>query len=64
MLEYIKLILSKVSFSRELFEKELKKAIQMLVPNEVEQLRVWCYARFNHIYEEILNRTFQQGVVS
>lgn len=64
MLEYLKLILSKVSFSRELFEKELKKAIQMLVPNEIEQLKVWCYAKFSHLYEEILNRTFQQGVVS
>lgn len=59
MLEYIKLILGKVSFSKELFEKELRKAIQMLVPNEVEQLKVWCYAKFSSLYEEILNRNFQ-----
>ncbi len=58
MLEYIKLILSKVSFSKELFEKELRKAIQMLVPTEVEQLKSWCYAKFSHLYEEILNRNF------
>lgn len=63
MLEYIKLILSKVSFSKELFEKELRKAIQMLVPTEVEQLKEWCYAKFNHLYGEILNRNFQ-GMVS
>lgn len=59
MLEYIKVILGKVSFSKELFEKELRKAIKMLVPNEVEQLKDWCYARFSNLYEEILNRNFQ-----
>lgn len=60
MLEYIKLILGKVSFSKDLFEKELKKAIQMLVPGEVEQLKIWCYARFSHLYEETLNRCFPE----
>lgn len=59
MLEYIKVILGKVSFSKELFEKELRKAINMLVPSEVEQLKDWCYARFSNLYEEILNRNFQ-----
>lgn len=59
MLEYIKLILGKVSFSKELFEKELRKAINMLVPNEIDQLKDWCYARFSDLYEEILNRSFQ-----
>lgn len=59
MLEYIKVILGKVSFSKELFEKELRKAINMLVPGEVEQLKDWCYARFSNLYEEILNRNFQ-----
>lgn len=59
MLEYIKIILGKVSFSKELFEKELRKAIKMLVPKEVEQLKDWCYARFSHLYEDILNRNFQ-----
>lgn len=63
MLEYIKIILGKVSFSKELFEKELRKAINMLVPKEVEQLKDWCYARFSHLYEDILNRNFQ-GLIS
>ena len=59
MLEYIKIILGKVSFSKELFEKELRKAINMLMPNEVEKLKVWCYAKFSDLYEEVLNRSFQ-----
>jgi hypothetical protein len=60
MLEYIKIILGKVSFSRELFEKELRKAINMLVATEVEELKSWCYAKFSNLYEEILNRNFQE----
>jgi hypothetical protein len=61
MLEYVKLILSKVSFSKELFEKELKKALAQLIPREVEQLRAWCYARFSHLYAEVLDRNFAIG---
>jgi hypothetical protein len=58
MLEYFKTILSKVSFSRDLFERELRKAIASLVPKEVEQLRDWCYTKYRDLYEEVLNRCF------
>lgn len=58
MLEYIKLILQKVSFDGRLFEKELKKAIARLVPNEVEELKNWCYAQFSNTYYLILDKCF------
>lgn len=58
MLEYFKTILSKVSFDRWLFEKELKKAIKSLVPEEIKRLRDWCYDQFGQIYESILNKCF------
>lgn len=58
MLEYIKTILQKVSFDKALFEKELAKAIQMLIPDEVKQLKRWCYAQFGKIYRGVLNRCF------
>ncbi|GAB3640392.1 hypothetical protein [Spirosoma arcticum] len=58
MLEYIKTILQKVSFDKALFEKELAKAIKMLVPDEVKQLKRWCYAQFGTIYRAVLNRCF------
>lgn len=49
MLEYVKVILEKVSFDLNLFEKELKKSIsQYLLPNEVEKLREWCYQAYYH----------------
>ena len=40
-LEYTKDILMKVSFSYELFTKEIQKAIKQLLPYEVLELRIW-----------------------
>lgn len=47
MLEYCKTVLVKVSFDKKLFEKELKKALKSLVPEEIKQLREWCYLHFS-----------------
>ncbi len=63
MLEYFKTILSKVSFDKWLFEKELRKAIKALVPGEVEQLKNWCYEQFAHLYESVLNLCFKQASI-
>ncbi len=41
MLEYTKTVLQKVSFDTKLFCKELKKAISVLLPYEIEELKVW-----------------------
>lgn len=60
MLEYFKTILSKVSFDRNLFEKELRKAIKALVPDEVEKLRQWCYKKFHREYRLVLQSCFYQ----
>ena len=43
MLEYTQTILHKVSFDPILFNKELKKALKRLLPDEVEELREWLY---------------------
>jgi DNA replication protein DnaD len=39
--EYTKTVLKKVSFDAELFCKELEKAINRLLPFEIEELRIW-----------------------
>ncbi|GET45052.1 hypothetical protein [Capnocytophaga felis] len=44
MIEYTKMILSKVSFDPGLFRKELTKATDRLLPYEVEELKVWLDA--------------------
>ena len=58
MLNYFKTILSRVSFDARLFEKELRKAIKMLIAEELQELRSWCYANYGNQYRTILNRCF------
>ena len=41
MINYTKTILERVSFDPDLFCKELKKALQILLPYEIEQLTQW-----------------------
>ena len=41
MFEYTKTILKKVSFDTDLFCKELTKAIDRLLPYEIDELRIW-----------------------
>lgn len=58
MLEYFKTILQKVSFDVTLFEKELRKAISALVPDEITEFRDWCYEEFGHLHKSVLNHCF------
>lgn len=58
MLKYVKTVLTRVSFDARLFEKELRKAIKMLVADEINELREWCYMTFGQQHQAILNRCF------
>lgn len=58
MLEYAKVILPKVSFSRELFKKELNKCINWVEPNQVKDLYTWCYQKFQKMYPNVLAEAF------
>jgi hypothetical protein len=58
MLNYVKTVLTKVSFDARLFEKELRKAIKMLIGDEIQELKNWCYTRFGDQHKAILNRCF------
>ena len=58
MLNYVKTVLSRVSFDARLFEKELRKAIKLLIAEEVSDLRNWCYTNFGREHQAILNRCF------
>lgn len=59
MIEYVKTILKKVSFSRYLFERELRKGLRMILPEEVEEFKNWCYQMFGGAHTVTLNRYFQ-----
>lgn len=41
MFEYTKAVLEKVSFNKELFIKELEKAVNRLLPYEIKELYFW-----------------------
>lgn len=57
MLSYVKTILTKVSFDKGLFEKELSKAVQKLTSNDLADLRNWCYTHYNE-YTDVLEKFF------
>ncbi len=42
MLEYVKMILKKVSFDRKLLRKEYRKSLRWLSKNEAEELKSWA----------------------
>jgi len=59
MLEYAKVILPKISFSKDLFRKELKKCVNWVEePGELDELIKWCTAKFGKLYPEILDEVF------
>ena len=64
MFEYIKMILQKVSFDQLLFEKELTKALKILLPSEIKELKIWCYHQFGKIYRIVLKRCFNVAAQS
>ena len=41
MLEYTKMVLNKVSFDVSLFCREVQKAVQRLLPHELEELKLY-----------------------
>ncbi|MEY3399081.1 MAG: hypothetical protein RL220_1675 [Bacteroidota bacterium] len=60
MLDFCKEVLTKVSFDRALFRKELKKAIRWLkMEVELVQLKNWCLENFGSKYREIILSEFR-----
>lgn len=64
MFEYAKVILPKVSFSRELFQKELTKCINWVGVSEFDNFKNWCYENFKEMYPDILTEAFTLEVVA
>jgi hypothetical protein len=58
MLDYAKIILPKVSFSKSLFSKELKKCIRWVEKDQLHELYSWCYSKFGDTYADVLSEAF------
>jgi len=54
MLEYVKIILQKVSFDLYLFRKELSKSINWLTDKEKIELKLWLNSSFTGEYKNII----------
>lgn len=58
MLKYTELVLLKVSFNRDLFRKELKKALKWLKNEEAQILKTWCIINFGAVYMDVINEAY------
>ena len=59
MLEFNKKILSKVSFDKKLFRKELLKGVKWLNKREGIILKIWALSTFSQ-YKDIILDVFDQ----
>jgi hypothetical protein len=59
MLKYTEIVLLKVSFNRDLFKKELMKALNWLKKDEIRILKTWCIINFGAIYLDVINEVFR-----
>lgn len=59
MFELSKKVLTRVSFDRSLFKKELIKSRKWLKPKESLMLKAWCLATFGHMHREIILEVFE-----
>ncbi|MDD3914249.1 MAG: hypothetical protein PHF76_06265 [Bacteroidales bacterium] len=54
MFEYVKTVLGKVAFSKELFRSELLKSDRWLTAREQEYLSLWCMTNYSDIYPDVI----------
>jgi len=59
MLEFSQHILKSVSFDKNLFRKELTKALKWIKPDEALLLKAWCVATFGHMYGDVISDVFR-----
>lgn len=61
MYEMSQLILQRVSFDKNLFRKELMKAMKWLQPRERALLYTWCLTQFG-MYRDVILEVFRHAV--
>ncbi|MBE50919.1 MAG: hypothetical protein CMP51_04425 [Flavobacteriales bacterium] len=57
MLEFSKKVLSKVSFDKILFQKELEKSVRWVKKREINHLKVWALTSFSQ-YKSLIIEVF------
>lgn len=64
MYELSKKVLTRVSFDKALFKKELQKFSKWLKPSELTKLKAWCIVTFGHLHGDIIMEVFETTQVS
>lgn len=64
MYELSKKVLTRVSFDKELFHKELLKFRKWLKPKESIELKAWCLLTFGHLYGDVIREVFETSPFS
>jgi hypothetical protein len=59
MLEYQKMILGKVSFSKALFKNELLKTLKWITSKERKVFYIWLMTVFGSIYGDVIKEVFK-----
>jgi hypothetical protein len=59
MLSFVQQVLTKVSFDKELFKKELTKGLRWISPGERTLLLTWCLAHYGHIHQDVIKEVFR-----
>lgn len=59
-LNFIKKILLKVSFDKDLFKKELNKSFSLINAREKASLFIWCLSLFGSQYYELIMEAFSR----
>lgn len=59
MLSFVQQVLTKVSFDKELFRKELKKGLKWISPGERAILLTWCIAHFGQSHQDVIKEVFR-----
>tara|TARA_R110002072_G_scaffold302889_1_gene489485 strand:- start:6481 stop:6699 length:219 start_codon:yes stop_codon:yes gene_type:complete len=59
MIEFTQKILRGVSFDKQLFQKELTKALKWFTDaEEVQKFQEWCIIEFGMKYPKVINKAF------
>lgn len=64
MLELSKKILSKVSFDRSLFRKELAKSLNWIHPKEKTMFQIWVLSKFGKKYKKEILEVYRQKALN
>jgi len=57
-IRYAKEVLTKVSFEKNIFERELKKFLKIISPEQQSELELWCRDKFEKDHKAIINSAF------